>query len=206
VSSGTVFLVLVAGWVVLVVLWQLSVNDSLYALAVLKARLRHRWPQWRDRVALVFDRSRVAARGAARARPRTHRYLAGALAGAAVVGLAAAAVLGTRDFGPRGTVGSDAAAGPQSANPARLHPSRALAPPVPAARSRRTSQTAGRTPSPRVRHEQPTKVVSLVRVSAHVPPPASPTSSTQVASSTGPAPLPAPAGSSAPSPLAAPSP
>jgi hypothetical protein len=193
VPSATVFLALIAGYVVLVVLWQLTVSDSVYALAVLRARLRHRWPQWRDRVAFVFHRSRAAT--VLVAWPHRRRYLAGALAGAAIVGLTAVAVVGVTDSGSKV---------PQAANPARLHPSRPLTPPATAARShtRRPTRVTGQTRHSRV--QRATKVVSLVRVSAHVAPPASATSSTQVARSTGPAPLPAPPGSSAPSPLAAP--
>jgi hypothetical protein len=206
-SSEALLLVLVAGYVGIIVLWHLTVSDSLYSLAVLRARLRHRWPQWRDRLALVFDRSRAAAVLVARAQLRRRRYLTGALAGAAIVGLAAVAV-GTQAFGSKGKVGPTAALGPHSANPAPLHPSRPLAQPVDVAdaHTRRSPRVTGQASHPRVQraHEQPTKVVSLVRVSARVSP-ASATVSRQVTpSSNNPAPLPAPAPSSGPSPLAAP--
>jgi hypothetical protein len=193
VSSATVFLALIAGYVVFVVLWQLTVSDSLYALAVLRARLRHRWPQWRHRVVLAFHRLRAATVLAAS--PHRRRYLAGALAGAAVAGLTAVAVVRVTDSGSKV---------PQAANPARLHPSRPLTPPATAAHSHTRRPTRVTGPTRHSRAQRATKVVSLVRVSAHVAPPARPTSSTQVARSTGPTPLPAPPGSSAPSPLAAP--
>ncbi len=171
-------------------------------------RVRHGWwPRSRDRLVLASDRSCAAAVLAVRAWSRRRRHLAGALAGAAIVGLAVVAVVGTQASGSKGKVSPTAALGPHSANPARLRPSRPLAQPVAAAGShtRRSTQVTGQTPGPRVRRarEQPTKVVSLVRVSARVSTPA--TSSRQVASTgNNPAPLPAPAPSSGPSPLAAP--
>ena len=196
-SSATVFLALVAGYVVIVVLWQLTVSDSLYALAVLRALLRRRWPHWRDRVAFVFRRSRAATVPVAWP-PR--RYLAGALAGAAIAGLTAGGVVGVGDFGSKGPQAANSA----RANPARLRPSRPLAPPATAAHSHTRRPTPLTVQARRSRLQRATKVVALVRVSARTAPPASPAASTQVARSSGPAPLPAPSGSSAPNPLAAP--
>jgi hypothetical protein len=200
VSSATVFFALVAGWVAIVVLWQLTVGDSLlYALAVLRARLRHRWPQWRDRVAFVLRRSRAATLPVAW--PPRRRYLAGALAGAATVGLTAVAAVGVVDFGSKGPQAANSA----RANPARLHPSRPLAPPATAAHSHTRRPTRVTVQARHSRVQRATKVVTVVWVSARAAQPASPAAaSTQVARSSGPAPLPAPPGSSAPNPLAAP--
>jgi hypothetical protein len=181
-SSGRVFFALVAAYVG-IVLWCLAYGDSLQALARLRARLRH-----------------------GRARLGSRRYLTGALAGAAVAGLAAAAVFGLRDFAPERKAAPEAAHSSQSADPASLRPSRALAPPVAAADTpARTKQS----PEPRARvrrapEKHPKVVSNLVSVSARVTPAAGTTSSAQGLSSDGPTPLPAPPENSAPSPLAAP--
>ena len=172
-SSRTVFFALVVGYVGIVLAYA-AFGDSLEGLAGLRARLRHR---------------------------ARRRHLVGALAGAAVVGLAALAVVGMRDGGTRANVGRESALGPQPADPAPRHPSRALVPRVAATHA--APVTGQRRPA-RVR-ERHTKVVSdLVNVSASVVAPASTTVSTQAARSDGPAPLRAPAESGAPSPLAAP--
>lgn len=206
-SSETVLLALAAGYVGIVVLWCLAVSRSLYALAVLRARLRDRWPHWKDQVVPVLDRSRATAAVVTRGAPRSRPYLTGALAAAAVAGLTALAVAGMRDFGSKRKAGPTAAHEQQPADRAPLHPSRPLVRPNAAHSQPSGSARAGKQQSHlRVQRapDRPTKVVSVVRVSARVTsaPPATP--SPPVAHSDGPAPLPAPAASSAPSPLAAP--
>jgi hypothetical protein len=218
-SSGGVLFALVAGYVALVasyvgiVLWWWAHEDSLPALALLRTRLRRRSMRlWRT-LAVALDRSHAAVGVFARTGLGSPRCLAGALAGVAVVGLAAISVVGARDSGSRATFGPALTLRPHLADPAWLRSSRALFPPVAAANARARGQTA-KSPS---RPQRRTKVVSgLVSVSAHVPSSASGTVSTQAASgasgtvstqappSSGPAPLQAPAASSAPGPLAAP--
>jgi len=205
-SLATIVFALVAGYVGIVVLWHLAVSDSLYAFSALKVRFRYWWPHWKEKLALAFDRSRAAVESVARARPGSRRYLTGALIGAAVACLAIV-VVAVSDFGSKGKIDLDAALGPHSAQPAPLHPSRPLAPPVAAARShsgRSTRVTGQKPPSAGRTLERHTRVVSLVNVSARVAAPTSATTSTQAVNRDGPAPLRAPPGSSAPSPLAAP--
>src|SRR5207248_2438304 len=85
-----------------IVLWFLACGDSLQALAGRLERRVRRSAQRRGRFALRWDRSRTAARARVSGRFGSRRYFVGALAGAAVAGLTAVAVLGTR-------VGLDAA-------------------------------------------------------------------------------------------------
>lgn len=200
-SSARVFFILVAGYVG-IVLWWLAFGDSVQALADLRARLRQRSQNSRNRLAIALQRVGAAAGGTAREGIGSRRYLPGALAGAAVAILTAAAVVGMRDPASKDKVGPQATLRPQRANPVSLQPSRALSPPVTAVHANARGARPGQVRRPR---ERPTQVVSdLISVSAHVTPAASTTSSTQLPRSAGPAPLPAPAETAAPSPLAAP--
>jgi hypothetical protein len=206
-SAKAVLLTLVAGYVGIVVLWYLTVSNSLYLPAVLRTRLRRRWPDWRDRLTLALHRSRAAAGVVARARLGSRRYVTGALAAAAVAGLIAVAVVGMWGFGSKSELGPTAALEPPPADLAPLYPSRPLVPPAAAhSHPSRSARVRGEKSHSRPQRaaEQPTKVVSVVRVSARVTPTASTRPSTPVSAGGGPAPLPAPAASSAPSPLAAP--
>jgi hypothetical protein len=194
-SSAMVLFVLVVGYAGIVLWW--------VACAV---RIRQRSLYWRDRLARAFN-GQPRAGVLARSRLGSRRYLAGALAGAAVASLIAAAVIVMPDFGSTERVGVEKTLRPRPANPTSLQPSRALATPIAAHAETHEATRTGRKVTAHVRRhsERPTQVVSnLVNVSARVTTATSTASPTQARSSDGPAPLPAPAGSSAPSPLAAP--
>jgi hypothetical protein len=203
-----VFFAVVAGYSA-IVLWFLACGDSLQALAGRLERHVRRSAQRRGRFALRWDRSRTAARALVSGRFGSRRYFVGALAGAAVAGLIAVVVLGTRDVGPRNTAESEVALPPRSADQATVHPPRAVPAPAVAAQAHSRGPariTRQRAKPPAAVHgasEKPTRFVSnVVRVSAPTTPAPSVSVSTR---RDGPAPLPAPAESPLPTPLPAPS-